>query len=180
MIVLGLPLVGIFDPDGTGAVFAGLVLGAFTLMVPTGIYLALPRRWGMPLFAAESLLLWLLVVHQASPTRILSGFVLWSLIELPMYAFELLGLLEDPRSSTPPSVPPKAPPLLLAWLMAIGIAGGICYVYASATPMTTFPPWVRTVAYLYLPLAPLLAVRNVIRRLLPIARRSVPSTPVQD
>jgi hypothetical protein len=165
LILLGLPLIWTFDPDGSGGVFAGLILGAFVLLIPTFIYLVLPRRIGMTLFSIESLAPWVYLLKQHPiPTRILSAFILWSLIELPMYGFELLGLLDPPDALNEAQPPLRLPTFLLLWLVALTLAYAICGVYASATPMTVYPPVIRAIAFLFIPVPPLIAAWQFARR----------------
>lgn len=162
-VAMGLPLVWTFDPTGERAVFEGLVLGALTLMVPTGIYLALPPRWGMALFSAESLAIWIFGINEFTPPRILTVFILWSLVELPMYGFELLGLLE-PKSKPLPR--PRLSTLFLAWLTLAGGAYVACYFYDSAPNTAVYSTWEWALASLYLPIPPLIVLRHVLRRIL--------------
>jgi hypothetical protein len=173
LVGLGLPLVWTFDADDEGGVLAGLVLGAFAILIPTFVCLVLPRRWGMTLFFLESLSPWVVMISQPVPTRILAGFILWSLLELPMYGFELLGLVDRGDASLAPRPRPQVPTLLLAWLAALGVAYTICYAYISATPMTQYPRLVWGIAFLFVPLPPLIAARQLIRRVL---QQQVPSS----
>jgi len=161
IVALGMPLVWTFDPEGTRGIFGGLVMGSVSMLVPAGICFALPRRWGMRLFAGEALLLWIVGIADFTPPRIIGVFVLWSLLELPMYALELLGLLEAPGTPLPR---PHAPPLLLAWLLLLGVAFATAYAYEqdiSGRYTTTL--W--AVALLLLPFPPVIALRNAARRL---------------
>jgi hypothetical protein len=166
IIVLGQPLVWTFDPTGEGAVFAGLILGSIAVFLPTWFFLALPRRIGMTLFGLQSLSPWMWLIHQPVPTRILSGFILWSLLELPMYGLELLGLLEAPNESLRPRRPARVPTSLLLWAAALLVAYAICYVYRNATPITRYPPAIWAIASLFVPLPPLIAAAQFARRVL--------------
>lgn len=141
------------------------MLAAFVVLVPTWFYLVLPRPLGMTLFALESLSPWaIMVLHEPVPTRILAGFILWSVLELPMYGFEVLGKLDRAGRSTAPRRPRVVPTFLLLWLLALGVAYSMSYVYRDSTPMTQYPKAVWVVAYLFLPLPPLIAARHYIRR----------------
>jgi hypothetical protein len=166
VVVLGLPLVWTFDPSGEGAVFAGLVLGGIVILLPTWTYLVLPRRLGMTLFTIESLSPWVVMIHQPVPTRILTGFILWSLLELPMYGLELFGLLEPPGTVPTALRRLRVPTMLLVWFAALAVAYAICYAYIDATPMTHYPRSVWTVAFLFIPLPPLIAAWQFARRVL--------------
>ncbi len=155
-----MPVVWIFDPGGTRGIFGGLVMGSVAMLVPSGICFALPRRWGMRLFAGEALLLWLVGIADFEPPRIISVFVLWSLLELPMYAIEHLGLLDALDHPLPRL---SATPLLLVWLLLLGVAVITAYAYeqdVSGRYTTTL--W--AVALLILPFPPIIALRNAVRR----------------
>ena len=157
VFLLGLPLAPTFDPTGEGAVFAGLVLASFIVLIPTWFFLVLPRRLGMTLFAMESLSPWVfMMAHHPLPTRILSGFILWSILELPMYGFELFGMLDRRHPTVTPRRPPRLPLTLLCWLLALAVAYLISYLYRNATPMTQYPRAIWVLAFLYSPLPPLM------------------------
>lgn len=161
--LLGLPIVWTFDPAGNRGILAGLVLGSVAMLVPMGLYLILPRRWGLSLFALESFLLWLGSLIAFDLTAVFRYFMLWSLLELPMYAFELLGLLDD-QGAAPRR--PEATPLLLAWLLILGIDYSICYVYESVVRPVEWPDSLRPVAICLAAVPFIIILRNVIRRAL--------------
>lgn len=164
-----MPLMWTFDPEGTRGIFGALVIGSVSMLLPAGICFALPRRWGMRLFAGEALLLWLVGIADFTPPKTFGVLVLWSLLELPMYAIELLGLLEAPDKPLPR---PHAPPLLLAWLLLLGVEVVKAYAYEqdiSGRYMTTL--W--AVALLVLPFPPVIALRHTVRRLRRTAAHAV-------
>jgi hypothetical protein len=169
-MALGLPIVWTFDADGERGIFAGLVLGAFAMLVPTGIYLALPRRWGMSLFAVESILIWVLGIRDFTPPRLFSVFILWSLVELPMYGLELFGLLEAP-GSPPPRL--RTSTLMLAWLLLLGVAYVISYQYEAAPNTTSYSRVAWATALFFLPIPPVIVLRGILRRIL---RAGTPAT----
>jgi len=164
IFTLGQPLVWTFDPDGSRGVFAGLVLAAFALLVPTGIYLILPRRWGMSLFALEAILIWVANVWEFSPSRVFTGFILWSILELPMYGFEILGLLESPTAPVLSPRRPGVPAFLLLWLILLAGAYIICYTYEYVGSAPQYPKAMWAVAIGLLPIPPIVAARSLVRR----------------
>ena len=164
MLLLGLPVVLLFDPDNVYGLFGGLLLGMMALLVPTGIYFVLPRRIGMSLFAIESFIIWVAALTAFELTHVFISFLFWSFIELPIYCFELLGLLEDPRSPAPRQ--PRITPLLLAWLGLMAVDYGIGYVYESSVERVPYPDYMHTVAYIYVAVPFGIMFRNVIQRVL--------------
>lgn len=155
------------DPDGGFNVIAGLGIAAFFYLFPTWFYFALPRPWGLSLLAINSLGFWAAMVHQPIPTRLLVGFVLWSILELPVYGLELLGLLHSDGEPVTHSLRRKAPTVLLLWLSAMALAYAIAYYYIDATPMTQYPRIVWIVAVAYVPVPPAIAAYHVLRSGLP-------------
>ena len=83
-----------------------------------------------------------------------------------MFGFDLLGLPEpaDALAPAPPSL--HVPTILLVWIAALGVAYAICYTYMAATPMTQYPRAVWAVAYLFIPLPPIIAAVQCTRRVL--------------
>ncbi len=164
IFVLGQPIVWTFDPEGTGGAFAGLVLAAFALLLPTGVIMLLPRRWGMTIFALEAILIWVASMWAFSPNRVFSGFILWSILELPMYGFEVLGFLDPPTAPARQHREPGTPPLMAAWLLLLAGAYviSIVYEYIGTAPQYSRLLW--AVALAYLPIPPLLALRGVFLR----------------
>ncbi len=164
IFVIGLPVVWTFDPEGSGGAFAGLVLAAFALLLPTGVILLLPRRWGMSIFALEAILIWVANMWAFAPTRVFSGFILWSILELPMYGFEILGLLDPPAAAPPPHREAGTPTLLAVWLLFLAGAYAISIYYEHAGRGQHHSSLLWVLAVLYLPLPPLLALRGVVHR----------------
>lgn len=169
-----MPIVWVFDPHGTYGLFGGLVFGAVTFLVPTGFYLILPRRWGMALFGLESFAIWCVCILMFPVTALYRNFIMWSVVELPMYALELLGLLDDPKGPVPPRRPAPST-LLYVWLGLLVAAYVISYPYESADPEIPWPAELETVAKLFIPVPFLIVFRNAARRIMQAKDRTITS-----
>lgn len=160
---LGAPIMWSVDPHGGLNIIAGLGIAAFLYLFPTWFYFALPRHWGLSVLAINSLGFWAYIVHQPVPIRFLIGFVLWSILELPVYGLQLLGLLHADGATITQPLRPKMPLVLLLWLSAMAVAYAIAYQYVDATPMTQYPRIIWILAAAYVPIPPAIAAWHVIR-----------------